>query len=126
MARHDSFNKAVICTVLLAFTFGCTTTRPLTTASPQALFNSVAVGDDIEIKRNDGTKLELKVTEVSLEGIGGSAVFVPYTDMQQVSIIRNNKVGTGLLVLFGIGLLYGLEKNFDCGLFYWPNTECDE
>ena len=126
MTGYDLLNKAVICIVLLTFTLGCTSTQLLTTTSPQALVNSVSVGDEIEIDRKDGTKLKLEVTEVSQEGIGGGGIFVPYAEMQQVSISHKNMIGTGLLVFLGIGLLYGLEKNFDCGLFYWPGIECDE
>jgi hypothetical protein len=129
MTRRETFNKGVVCVVLLAFTFGCTTTRPLTTTSPQALARSIGVGDKIEIKRQDGSRLAFEVTEVSGDGIGGSSAFVPYNDMQKVSKIQINMVGTGLLVLLGVGLLSGLEKNlekYDCGPFYWPSDECDE
>lgn len=95
MTRRDAFDKVVVCMVLLAFMFGCTTTRPLTTASPHELARSVGVGDEIEIIRHDGSKLEFEVTEVLPEGIGGSGVFVPYNDMQQVSRIQIDMVGTG-------------------------------
>lgn len=127
MTRRDAFDKVVVCMVLLAFMFGCTTTRPLTTTSPQELARSVGVGDEIEIMRHDGSRLEFEVTEVSRDGIGGSGVFVPYNEMQQVSRIQENMVGTGLLVIVIVGLLYALAKNLDdCGPFYWPSVECVE
>jgi hypothetical protein len=126
MTCHDSFNKVVVCTVLLTFLFGCTTTSPLSTTIPQALARSVGLGDEIEIKQKDGSRLEFEVTEVTQDGIGGHGVFVPYTDMQQVSKIQVNMIGTGLLVLLGVGLIYGLEKNFDCGLFNSNSDECDD
>lgn len=117
MTGHDILIKALICTVLLTFTLGCTTTRPLTTTSPQALVDSVAVGDKVEIAKTDGTSLKLKVTEVSKAGIGGSGMFVPYAEIRRVLVSRENWIGTGLLVVLGAGLLYTMEKNFDCGLF---------
>ena len=123
MTGHEPLNKALVCIVLLAFTLGCTTTRPLTTSSPQALVASVAVGDEVEIERNDGTRVKLDVTEVSIAGIRGGSIFVPYADIQQVSVIHENWIGTGLLVILGVGLLYAMEKNFDCGLFSW-DSEC--
>jgi hypothetical protein len=91
------------------------------------LARSVGVGDEIEIERHDGSKLEFEVTEVSRDGIGGSGVFVPYSEIQQVSRIQENMVGTALLVLVVVGLLYALAKNMDdCGPFYWPSDECVE
>jgi len=117
MTSHEVFNKALICTVLLTFTLGCTTTQTLTTTSPQALVDSVAVGDKVKIAKKDGTRLALKVTEVSTDGISGSGTFIPYADIQQVSADSENRVGTILLVALGVGLLYVMEKNLDCGIF---------
>jgi hypothetical protein len=125
MAGHEALNKVLICIVLLTFTLGCTTTQSVTATSPQALVDSVAVGDTIEITRKDGTSLDLNVTEVSIAGIQGGGIFVPYADIQKVSISRENWIGTGLLVVLGAGLLYVLEKNLDCGLFPL-NGECVE
>ncbi len=127
MISNDSLNKAVLCSVLLTFTLGCTTTRPLAMTSPQALVDLVAVGDTVEVKRKTGDSLEFKVTEVSKEGIRGSGVFVPYSDIQQLAQSRDNHVGTALLVILGVAVLYALEENTACGLFTQKtDAECSD
>jgi hypothetical protein len=127
MISNDSFNKSIICVFLLTFTLGCTTIQPLATTSPQALVDLVAVGDTVVVERKNGDSLELTVTEVSKEGVGGSGVFVPYADIQQLSRSRENFVGTALLVILGVTALVALENNSACGLFTRKSSaECSE
>lgn len=125
MNRREYFNKSLVCFVLLTLTLGCTTTRPFTASSPQELVDLVAVGDAIEIERKNGTRATLKVTDVSKDGISGDGIFVAYADIKQILVTRENRVGTGLMVILGISVLYALEKNADCGIFTW-DSECDE
>jgi hypothetical protein len=73
MVSYASFNRASLCIVLLALTAGVETTRASTTTSPQAAGNSIAVGDQIVVKRKeatkeDSTKPELSKTQISPEG----------------------------------------------------------
>jgi len=125
MNGHDSLNKASIYLLLLTFTAGCTTSLPLAPITPEALADLVAVGDTVEVEKKDGDSLTLNVTEVSKEGVRGSGNFVPYTDIQRISLRRENVVGTVSLVVLGVAVLYALEKNFDCGLFSW-DSECSQ
>lgn len=122
---NETFKKVIVCTLLLLFAPGCTTTRSLTLSSPQVLIDSVRLDDVVEIRKVDGSSLKFDVTGVSREGIGGAGEFVPYHEIQTISVLRESPVRTGLLVVLGIGVLYAIEKNADCGIFNWDD-ECDE
>jgi hypothetical protein len=126
MIQYESFGKIVVCLFLLLFMFACTTTRSLTGTSPETLRHSVKTEDMVEIEKKDGDSLSFEVTDVSKEGIHGSSEFVPYSEIQTISVTRASPGRTGLLVAVSIAVLYALEKNFDCGIFYWPDEECDE
>lgn len=65
MTHQDAFNKVVVWLALLACMFGCTTTQASTTTSPQAAGNSIALGDDIEVKQKDATRKGNTKPEVS-------------------------------------------------------------
>jgi uncharacterized protein involved in high-affinity Fe2+ transport len=67
-ASYDSINKVVFCIVLLVLMFGCATTQPTTKKSSEAFVNSVAAGDEAEVKPTDGAAVEFAATEESPEG----------------------------------------------------------
>ena len=126
MIHQGSFSKVFVCLVLLPFLFACTTTRYLTDTSPETLLHSVKIEDIVEIEQKDGGSLSFEVTEVSNEGIHGSGVFVPYSEIQTISVSRESPARTALFVAATIAVLYALEKNMDCGIFYSDDEECDD
>jgi len=127
MIHHESGSKVFICLVLLPFLFACTTTRSLTDTSPETLLHSVKIEDMVEIEKKDGSSLSFEVTDVSREGIYGNIVFVPYSEIQTISITRDSPARTALFAVVTIGVLYALEKNLDeCGLFYSDDEDCDD
>ena len=86
MTNRLAVNKFIIYLVLVAFTAGCTTMRPLPATDAQSLANEIEVGDKIKISRNDYTDVKFKVSAVSDEGISGDGVFVAYSDIRQVQV----------------------------------------
>jgi len=56
MVTNASFNKTLLCIVLLALTAGWQTTRASTTASPQTAGSPIAVGDEIVVTRKEATR----------------------------------------------------------------------
>ncbi len=86
MTSRLALNKFIIFLVLIAFTAGCTTMRPLPATDAQSLARQIAVGDKIKIMRNDNTDITFKVSADSDEGISGARDFVAYSDIRQVSV----------------------------------------
>ena len=86
MTSRLALNKFIIFLVLIAFTAGCTTMRPLPATDAQSLARQIAVGDKIKIMRNDNTDITFKVSAVSDEGISGARDFVAYSDIRQVHV----------------------------------------
>lgn len=97
MTNRLAVNKFIIYLVLIAFTAGCTTMRPLPATDAQSLASQIEVGDEIKITRNDNTDVTFKVSAASDEGISGDGVFVPYVDIRQVQVVR---ISTGRTVGF--------------------------
>ncbi len=98
MTRVLTVNKFVIYLVLIAFTAGCTTMRPLPATDAQSLASQIEVGDKIEIVRNDLSEVSFKVNAVSDEGISGNGVFVAYSDVRQVRISQFSTAKTWSLI----------------------------
>ena len=86
MTSRLAVNKFIIYLVLIAFTAGCTTMRPLPATDAQSLASQIEVGDKIKIMRNDNTDVTIKVSAISDEGISGDGVFVAYSDIRQVQV----------------------------------------
>ncbi len=86
MTSRLTINNFIIYLVLIAFTAGCTTMRPLPATSAQSLATQLEVGDKITITRNDLSDVTFEVTAFSDEGISGGGVFVAYSDIQQVQV----------------------------------------
>ncbi len=108
-ATYDTscFTRVVICFVLIVFTTGCTTMRPLSAIDAQSLARQIDVGDKIKIMRNDGTDITFKVSAVSDEGISGDEVFIAYSDIRQVEVSLHSPVKTyGFLAVGALVLLY--------------------
>ena len=95
MTSRLALNKFIIFLVLIAFTAGCTTMRPLPAIDAQSLARQISVGDKIKIMRNDNTDITFKVSAVSDEGISGARDFVAYSDIRQVHV---SKFSTGKTV----------------------------
>jgi hypothetical protein len=97
-------NKLIINLILIAFTVGCTTMRPLPATDAQSLASQIEVGDKIRIMRNDDTDVTFKVSAVSDEGISGDGVFVAYSDIRQVQVSQTSMVKS-LGLVAGIGII---------------------
>ncbi len=98
MTSRLAVNKFIIYLVLIAFTAGCTTMRPLPATDAQSLASQIEVGDKIKIMRNDNTDVTFKVSAVSDEGISGDGVFVAYSDIRQVQVSQASTGGKVSLV----------------------------
>ena len=117
MASRLTGNKFIIYLVLIAFTAGCTTMRPLPTTDAQSLASQIEVGDKIKIMRNDDTDVTFKVSVVSDEGISGDGVFVAYSDIQQVQVSQTG-AGKTVGIVAGIGILVALIASGGGGSTY--------
>ena len=114
MTNRLAVNKFIIYLVLVAFTAGCTTMRPLPATDAQSLANEIEVGDKIKISRNDYTDVTFKVSAVSDEGISGDGVFVAYSDIRQVQVRQfstGKTVGlvAAIVVVLAIAIAKGIE-----------------
>ena len=99
MTSRPAIKKFIVYLVLIAFTAGCTTMRPLPTTRVQSLATQLVVGDEVEIVRNDSTEVTFEVTVVSDEGISGGGVFVAYSDIRQIQVRQHSTAKTVALVV---------------------------
>jgi hypothetical protein len=97
---------------LLPFTGGCTTLQPLPDAQPATIRQAIEPGDRVELDRTDGTRLALKVeqvTETELIGVAdGKRHTVPLADVRGVStrvMTTSDKVWTGVGVAAVVGAI---------------------
>ena len=112
MTNRLAVNKFIIYLVLVAFTAGCTTMRPLPATDAQSLANEIEVGDKIKISRNDYTDVTFKVSAVSDEGISGDGVFVAYSDIRQVQVRQSSTGKTvGLVAAIVAGLAIAIAAS---------------
>lgn len=116
MTSRNPVNNFIIYLVLIAFTAGCTTMRPLPTTSGQSLSSQIEVGDKITIIRNDLTEVTFKVADVSEEGLSGDGVFVAFSDIQQVQVRQFSTGRTVAVVAAIVGFLAILASSVDYGL----------
>lgn len=114
MTSRNPVNNFIIYLVLIAFTAGCTTMRPLPTTSGQSLSSQIEVGDKITIIRNDLTEVTFKVADVSEEGLSGDGLFVAFSDIQQVQVRQFSTGKTVGLVAAIVGVL-ALGSGVDAG-----------
>ena len=106
MTSRLSVNKFIIYLVLIAFTAGCTTWRPLPETDAWSLASQIKVGDKIKIIRNDHTDVTFEVGAISDEGISGDGVFVAYSDIRQVQVRQSSTGKTvGLVAAIVVVLL---------------------
>ena len=127
MYDHSGFTRVVICFVLIAFTVGCTTMRPVYGTSAASVSARIEVGDKIEITRNDSSSVKFRVTAISDDGISGRGTFVAYSDIRrlQVSTVKplNNKWAIGILVVLAAAYAISQSecRNDDVVAQYCPN-----
>jgi len=104
---NAGFTRFIICFVLIAFTAGCTTMRPVYGTDAASYIAQIEVGDKIELTRNDLTTVEFKITDISSDGISGEGIFVAYPDIQEIQTVHSNAGKITGIVLIG-ALLVGL------------------
>jgi len=105
MNGNTGLNRFIVCFVLIAFTAGCTTMRPIYGMDEVSYAAQIEVGDKIEITRNDLTTIEFKITDISNDGISGDDTFVAYSDIQTIQTVKSN---TGMILgIVGLGVLLG-------------------
>ncbi len=119
MTSRLTVNKFIIYLVLIAFTAGCTTMRPLPASDAQSLASQIEVGDKVKIMRNDDTDVTFKVSAVSDEGISGDDVFVAYSDIRWVQVSQTSTGKTVLLVAgIGVVVLAIAVSSYDSGITF--------
>lgn len=102
----------VLALTLLPFTAGCTTLQPLPDAQPATIRQAVEPGDRVELEKADGTRLSLKVeqvTETELVGVAdGKRHTVALADVRSVNtrvMTTSDKVWTGVGVAVVVGAI---------------------
>ena len=104
-ATYDlfGFTRVVICFVLIAFTAGCTTKRPVNGTDAAFVSAKIEVGDKIEITRKDKSSVKFRVTAISDDGISGKGTFVAFSDIKklQLQVSRKNTAGK---IIAGVAL----------------------
>jgi hypothetical protein len=121
-----AFARSVVCLVVLGLVSGCGTTQLVTLTGSRPLESQVAVGDTVEIGRQDGERLRFKVREVSSQGLRGPDVFVPTGDIGSLKIVEGvhpAMVAFGVL-LIGAAVWMVADPEDVCG--DWPAKPCDE
>ena len=108
-------NKFIIYLVLIAFTAGCTTLKPLPASNAQSYASQLEVGDKVKIIRNNGTDISFKVTAVSDEGISGDGEFVAHSDIRQVEVRQFSTGKTVGLIVGIVGVLAAIASSTDTG-----------
>jgi len=105
MDENSGLTRFIICFVLIAFTAGCTSMRPIYGTDAASYSAQIEVGDKIEIARKDLTTVKFKVTDMSNDGISGKDTFVAYSDIQTIQTVKSN---TGVILgIVGVGVLLG-------------------
>ncbi len=125
MTSRLSVNKFIIYLVLIAFTAGCTTLRPLPESNTQSLASQIEVGDKIKIIRNDLTDVTFEVRANSDEGISGDGVFVAYSDIRQVQVRQSITGKTVFLVAAIVVVLLVVIGDSDPALAF-PDDDDDD
>ncbi len=123
MTNRLAVKKFIIYLVLVAFTAGCTTMRPLPATDAQSLANEIEVGDKIKISRNDYTDVTFKVSAVSDEGISGDGVFVAYSDIRQVQVSQTSigkTVGLVAAIVVVVGAIALSDADMGSGFSLGP------
>jgi hypothetical protein len=102
---NAGLTRSIVCFVLIAFTAGCTTMRPVYGTDAASYAAQIEVGDKIEITRKDLTTIQFKVTDVSNDGISGEDTFVAYSDVETIQMVHNNAGKVTGIVLIGVALV---------------------
>lgn len=102
----------VLVLTLLPFAGGCTTLQPLPDAQPTTIRQAVEVGDRVELETTDGTRLALKVEQVTETGLigvaGGKRHTVPFAEVRSIDtrvMTTSDKVWTGVGVVAVVGAI---------------------
>lgn len=102
----------VLALTLLPFAGGCTTLQPLPDAQPATIRQAVEAGDRVELEKTDGTRLALKVEQVTETGLigvaGGKRYTVPFTEVRSINtrvMTTSDKVWTGVGVAAAVGAI---------------------
>lgn len=102
----------VLALTLLPFAGGCTTLQPLPDAQPATIRQAVEAGDRVELEKTDGTRLALKVEQVTETGLigvaGGKRHTVPFTEVRSINtrvMTTSDKVWTGVGVAAAVGAI---------------------
>lgn len=122
MVAIPGFTRVVHVVVLITFVSACSTTRPLSVDDPESLASQVSVGDRIDVKRKDSSRVKFRVTEVSPDALFGENVIVPYTNIEQVTVSEQNASAAGVvfLVLLGAAVVWMVKEGVDCGGLFNP------
>ena len=125
-ATYDNscFTRVVICSVVIAFTAGCTSMRTVSGDDAAGPSDKVWVGNKVKITRNDLSSAKFRVTEISDDGISGDGIFVAYADIQQLQVQhkRDNKAGKiigGVILGAAAVTLWAIGT----GLENWSNSQ---
>lgn len=102
---NSSWQKTVVWIVLLAFTTGCTSMRPITATTPATWQEQLSAGDEVHIRRSDGSEVLFTVEELDAEGISGGGFEVAYTDIDELSVRKGSAPKSAAL---GVGILVGV------------------
>lgn len=105
MNGNAGLTRFIVCFVLIAFTAGCTTMRPVYGTDAASYAAQIEVGDKIEITRKDLTTVEFKVTDLSNDGISGEDTFVAYSDIETIQTVHSNARKITGIVLVGVALV---------------------
>ncbi|MBT8100741.1 MAG: hypothetical protein KJO82_13380 [Gammaproteobacteria bacterium] len=105
---NTTWQKTITCIVLLAFTTACTSMRPIVATDATMWHEQLSAGDEVHVRRNDGSEVLFTIEALDDEGISGGGFDVAYTDIaelsvKQVSAPRSTALGVG--ILFGVVLI---------------------
>ena len=105
---NSGWQKSIIWIVLLTFTTACTSMQPITATSPAMWQEQLEAGDEVHIRRTDGSEVMFVIEEVDADGISGGGFAVAYADIDELDarkLSAPRSTGLGIGILFGVVLI---------------------
>ena len=88
---HALVCRAIICTILAAFTVACTSMRTIPVTDGETLSSQVSVGEKIEVTRHNGDIVNFTLHEITESGIGGNEYFIRFHDIEQIRVAQSTR-----------------------------------
>lgn len=107
---NKTWQRIIAWIAILAFTTACTSMRPITATDEMTWQAQLQAGDEVHVRRNDGSEVLFTIEQLDAEGISGGGIDVAYVDIDELNVSKTSaakSAGLGVAILFGV-VLFGL------------------